>query len=138
MIRKATKNDIKSINKLGILVNSNFINTYNIEDYFNNPSYIILVNEDELINGLLIIYNNIDYYELEIIVVSKEDRKKGIASKMLNYFLDNYDNKDFLLEVDVNNKDAINLYIKFGFCVINTRKKYYNGNDAYVMKRVVK
>ena len=78
MIRKANKNDIKSINELGILLNSNFVNTYNIENYINNPNYIILVNEIEFITGLLIIYNNIDYYELEIIVVDEKCRKKEL------------------------------------------------------------
>ena len=57
---------------------------------------------------------------------------------MIDYFLSNYDSKDIILEVDVNNNSAIRLYEKFGFSVISTRKKYYNGNDAYVMKRVVK
>ena len=138
MIRRANKEDISSINELGSLVNPNFINTYNIQEYINNSNYIILVNEEESINGLLIIYSNIDYYELEIIVVGQKYRKKGIATNMLNYFLDNYEKKDILLEVDTNNNDAIKLYDKVGFIIINTREGYYRGKDAYIMQRVVK
>lgn len=139
MIRLANKTDVESINKLGLLVNDNFINTYRIYDYLDNSNYIILVNEDELVNGSLIVYKNIDYYELEIIVVDPNYRNKGIAKRMLSKLLNDYvKNDEILLEVAVNNKPAINLYSKMGLEVINTRKKYYNGCDAYVMKRVVK
>ena len=43
----------------------------------------------------------------------------------------------FLLEVAVDNDVAINLYEKFGFKIIHTRKKYYGKKDAYVMERVI-
>ena len=139
MIRFANKTDVESINKLGLLVNDNFIKTYSIDDYLANSNYIILINEDDIVNGILIAYKNIDYYELEVIVVDSNYRNKGIAKKMLSKLLNDYvKDNEILLEVAVNNKPAINLYLKMGFEVINTRKKYYNGIDAYVMKRVVK
>ena len=36
-------------------------------------------------------------------------------------------------KVDVNNKNAIKLYQKFGLEIINTRKDYYENSDAYLM-----
>ena len=36
-----------------------------------------------------------------------------------------------------DNDVAINLYEKFGFKIIHTRKKYYGKKDAYVMERVI-
>ena len=71
MIRLAELKDINEINKIGLSFKSNFANTYNIADYLNNNNYIILVNEDEVVNGFIIVYKNIDYYELLMIVVDK-------------------------------------------------------------------
>ena len=139
MIRFAEVNEIEDINRLGVIFESNFLKTYHIKDYLNNPNYIILVNKDEIINGLLIVYKNIDYYELEAIVVDPDYRKRGIGNSLITYFVDNYVNsEDIFLEVAVNNINAINLYKKNGFEIINIRKKYYRDIDAYVMKRVVK
>ena len=139
MIRLAELKDINEINKIGLSFKSNFANTYNIADYLNNNNYIILVNEDEVVNGFIIVYKNIDYYELLMIVVDKSFRNRHIGNNLLSFILDNYvKNNDILLEVDASNSNAINLYKKFGFETINIRKKYYINNDAYVMKRVVK
>lgn len=139
MIRFALEEDIDSIYDLGSIFNSNFKNTYNINEYLKNNNYVILINEDNVVNAFLIVYKNIDYYELEFIVVDKKARKQGIANNLLNYFITNFtkENDIILLEVAENNIVAINLYKKFQFEVINKRKKYYQGIDAYIMKRVV-
>lgn len=139
MIRKAQINDIDLINELGIQVNSNFLNTYNILKYLNDSNYIILVNKECKINAFMILYKNIDYYELELIVVDKDFRNKKIATKLFNYFETNYlkTGDIILLEVAINNENAIKLYKKFNFETINIRKKYYDGIDAYVMKKVI-
>lgn len=40
------------------------------------------------------------------------------------------------LEVNEKNISAINLYKKYGFQIIGTRKKYYDNNfDAYIMTK---
>lgn len=139
MIRKAVINDIEHINKLGIIFNENFLATYNVKDYLENENYIIVVNEDEYVNAFIIMYKNIDYFELEAIVVDPSAREKGIATNLLNFFIREYSrNEDIiLLEVAVNNTAAISLYKKFNFEIINTRKKYYKNVDAYVMKKVI-
>ena len=139
MIRKAQINDIDLINELGIQANSNFLNTYNILKYLNDSNYIILVNKECKINAFMILYKNIDYYELELIVVDKDFRNKKIATKLFNYFETNYlkTGDIILLEVAINNENAIKLYKKFNFETINIRKKYYDGIDAYVMKKVI-
>ena len=140
MICKAVEADIKTINELGKLLYNNFENTYKINEYLLNENYIILVNKDTNINGFLIVYKNIDYYELETIVTKKEYRKQGIATNLMNYFIKNYCKKNdtILLEVSCENENAINLYKKFEFEIINIRKKYYENIDAYIMKKVVK
>lgn len=139
MIRLATIDDIDLLKKLGTAFNSNFIKTYDVEGYLNNKNYYILVNEDSSINAFMIMYKNIDYFELEAIYVNEDSRKKGIANKLISYFIDNFtcSNNAIILEVAVNNVAAISLYKKFQFETINVRKKYYNGIDAYVMKKVI-
>lgn len=139
MIRSARVEDIPNISNLGNYLNYNFKKTYNLNSYITDKNYIILVNEDERINGFIIIYKNIDYFEVEAIAVELNNREKGIASNLLNYFLDNYTQKNtsIILEVAVNNEKAVRLYTKFGFKIIHTRKKYYNQIDAYVMKKVI-
>ena len=139
MIRLASNNDIIKIIELGTILNDNFAKTYDLSNYLKNDNYIILVNEEEIINGFIIIYKNIDYFELESIAVDINYRKKGIASKLFDFFINKYtkNNDSILLEVASNNKAAINLYNKLGFEVISVRKKYYKHIDAYVMKKVI-
>ena len=139
MIRNATKKDVENINSLGDNLFSNFRQTYNIDEYLDNENYILLVNVEKIINAFLIIYKNIDFYELEAIIVREDFRGKHIASNLLNYFIDNYLKRGdkILLEVDTSNEKAIKLYKKFDFRIINIRKHYYNKNDAYVMEKVI-
>lgn len=138
MIREGKLEDLTKINELGTKLLPNFIATYNIKDYLTNEKYLILVSDDMNINAFLIVLKNIDAYEIEAIYVDNNYRRQGIATKLLNFFEEHYLNKDdvILLEVAVNNENAINLYKKFGFNIINTRHKYYKNIDAYVMKKV--
>ncbi len=137
MIRKALEKDIKRINELGLSYNPSFSKTYNLKDYLNNDNYIILV--DENVNSFLIIYKNIDCFELEYIVVDQNNRKKGLASNLLNYFLKKYGTikTASFLEVSVLNEIAISFYKKYGFEIVGKREKYYNGIDAYIMKKAI-
>ena len=140
MIYRAKIEDKNSIIDLGKLVIDNFEKTYSIADYILNENYIILVNKENIINGFILIYKNIDYFELEVIVVSEKFRKKGIATNLLSNFINNYckNNDTILLEVSNKNNNAIKLYEKFDFQIINVRKKYYKDSDAYIMKKVIK
>ena len=75
-----------------------------------------------------------------MIVVDINSQSRGIGTKLLKYFEDNYLQKDdvIFLEVAVNNEKALKLYQKFGYEIINIRKKYYQGIDANIMKKVIK
>lgn len=140
MIRYAQKKDIKFINKLANNLVKNFVQTYNVEKYIDDDKYIILVNDSNPLNGILMVFKNIDFYELELLYVDEKYRNKGIGTQLLDYFIQNIvkGEQDVFLEVAVNNEVAINFYKKFGFEVINVRKKYYQGVDAFIMKRGVR
>ena len=60
-----------------------------------------------------------------------------IAYNLIAYLISDLSEnlKLITLEVATKNKAAINLYDKFGFLVVNTRKHYYDNDDAYLMAR---
>ena len=75
-----------------------------------------------------------DRIELEYIWTSFEHRKKGIASKLMDKMIEEKVN-NITLEVRTTNEGAINLYKKYNFKVVSTRKNYYGNEDAYLMIR---
>ena len=62
---------------------------------------------------------------------------RGYGKQLLSYFLDQFnEDSSIYLEVRKSNFPAINLYLKFGFHEIGTRKGYYaDGEDAIIMQR---
>lgn len=139
MIRLAKNEDIPEINGLGELLYKNFSSKYNIVDYLQNNNYIILVEDSDMINSVLIVYANLDYYEIETVVTNPLKRGKGYATNLFNYLIDNYLHKDdeILLEVAEDNVGARELYNNLGFFEIGRRKKYYDKIDAIIMKKVI-
>ena len=138
MIREAVSKDISKINEIGSSFNKNFVKLFDIENKINDKISIILVYEEEnVIKGFLYAEDLIDNIDLLEIVVDKKYRNMFIGSKLIEYLIDNYCyyDKSITLEVAVNNDVALKLYKKFGFKVVNTRKRYYGDIDAYLMKR---
>jgi ribosomal-protein-alanine N-acetyltransferase len=136
MIRMATKQDINSIYELGQLVNKNFKKVYDLETMLQekyNKIYVAVI--DEKVVGFLMVIVLYESCEILNIAVLEKYQKKGIASNMLDFMISEFDNSiDIVtLEVSVDNTKAINLYKKFGFEIINTRKNYYGDKDAYLM-----
>jgi len=141
MIIDATLNDLDKIYELGSLINKNFKNNYPQESLFNDYTKILLYKDDVGIKGF--IHYEIMYETVNIlnIVVSETERRKNIGTLLIDNMLSDLNNKEIeniMLEVNSNNIPAINLYKKFNFEIINTRKKYYNGEDAYIMERRIK
>ena len=126
MIKEASYNDILSLFK-----------GYK-EDYVismsNNSKYYAYELNNEFIGFICIL--DLDT-ELEIIdvFIMPEYQGNGYGDKLLKYILDNYKNRNYFLEVNVNNERAINLYKKNGFEVLDIRKHYYKDEDAYVMSK---
>lgn len=93
----------------------------------------VYIENNQLIG--LISYSLIyDRIELEYIWTSFEHRKKGIASKLMDKMLEENIN-NITLEVRTTNEGAINLYKKYNFKIVSTRKNYYGNEDAYLMIR---
>lgn len=110
-----------------------------LKEMFISENYNFYVAIDTKINkmvGYLIIYDSIDVFEIIKIFVETNKRKTGIASTLLQFFLDRERNKEVLLEVRESNEVAIKFYENKKFEKISVRKKYYKDNDedALIMK----
>lgn len=139
MIREALVLDIPKINELGCLLEDNFNKVYQINEMLNDGiSKVYVYEKDDLIVGFIIATDLKETCDILSIVVDPLYRNKGIASNLIDYLISSLDEelKLITLEVSVNNKNALSLYDKFGFKVVNVRKNYYaNGDDAYLMAR---
>jgi len=72
-----------------------------------------------------------DQSELELIVVSLDARRQGLAKKLMTEWLEFAKSegvKAFLLEVRESNIGAIRLYESLGFELVGHRKNYYETN----------
>lgn len=131
-VRKYEKKDLKSINNLGMLLHENYNFSLN-----NFSRCLVLENDGKLIG--FVVYDVI-YERAEIIdiIVDSFFRKKGYGTKIINEAINDIKAnfcQNVTLEVNCNNKSAINLYKKLGFKIEATRKCYYNNDSAYLMKK---
>ena len=92
--------------------------------------------------GNLLVYSGcwqiLEEVHITNIAVAPEFRRQKVGEKLLKRIIDDcYENKAkyITLEVRVSNTPAINLYEKFGFKSLGTRKGYYQNNneDALIM-----
>lgn len=99
----------------------------------------ICVEVEEKIVGYMIFSRFFDEANLDSIAVVKEFRRMGIARKLMDIFMDSCLQKkckNIMLEVRIDNIQAINMYESYGFEILTTRKNYYgNGMDAFIMCR---
>ena len=86
--------------------------------------------EIRLVDGVLDIMN---------LFVNEEERRKGIATSLMNEVIEKEDYSRIMLEVNEHNKIAIALYQKYHFKQVGIRKKYYKGTDgALIMTLKIK
>ena len=113
-------------------------NLKNIENQFSkNNNYSIGYYEDDKLAGVLIgdtIKNDNAYdLELHILFVSKDLRRKKIATKLLNYIETNNVNfSNIFIEVAEDNVEAINFYQKNNFVFLNFRHNYYRYHNKNI------
>ena len=113
-------------------------NIKNIESQFSKDNnYSLGYFQDNNLVGVLIgdtIKNDKEYdLELHILFVSKDERRKKIATKLLNYIEKNNLNfSKIFIEVAEDNVEAINFYQKNNFVFLNFRHNYYRYNDKNI------
>lgn len=139
MVNKINIEELERFNELGYLVNNNFSNLYKLKDIIESQfddvyGYYV----DAKLVGFIHISKLYETVDIVNVVVDKEYRKQGIATKLIDYIIDLFnDVENIMLEVNEHNISAIGLYEKCGFEVINKRNNYYGSDAALIMKRVV-
>ncbi len=135
MIREMSLNDLNEINGIGNQIKDNFVKNYNLEEYQNIEWLKAYVYEESFkVLGFIVIAKNYENIDIYAIAIENDSKKKGIGSKLLEFIINNEDYETITLEVRSKNIAAINLYTKYNFETINTRKKYYDNDDALVMQ----
>ena len=134
MVNNCTIKDIDRIKELGNLINNNFSKLNDLNSVIDNKEIIGYYDNNKLV-GFLIFKKMYEVIDILYIVVDPIYRKHGIGTRLMEELF-KLDYEKILLEVNVSNKEAIKLYKKFKFKIINIRKKYYKNEDAYVMEAV--
>ena len=135
MVNNCTLNDIEKIKELGKLININFDKVNNIEELINNNKIIGYYDNNNLV-GILIYEQLYEIIDLLYIVVEPIYRRRNTGTELIKYLIENSTFEKIMLEVKCDNKNAIKLYKKFNFKIINIREKYYDNQDAYVMELI--
>lgn len=140
MINNVELKDIDNFNKLGLLINRNFDNLFKLEDLINSKyDYVYGYYVNDNLVAFIHVQTLFEILDIVNIVVDEKYRREGIASKLIDKCVNDFNDVDsIMLEVNEHNNNAIELYKKNKFEVINIRKKYYGDSDAYIMKRDVK
>ena len=83
--------------------------------------------------GDLFNIEKISEYEILLIYVCKNFRKKGLGTKLLNKIEENNTRlKKIYLEVSKNNSEGISFYKKMKFIYMHTRKNYFFIKNKYI------
>lgn len=137
MIRKVAKKDFPRIYELGKLLHENYENLYNLEELTKKEYFKTLVAEESKNIVGFLMYTDLDgMIDIMDIVVDNSYRRQKIGSLLMDEMITNSkEDSKFYLEVNVKNEPAIQMYEKFGFKRIHTRKKYYGEEDALIMER---
>ena len=133
-IRQADINDLNGIHVLQNEYEHTLISLSSLKDDLQNDLCIYFVALDNgssiigAIGGTILV----DHLDISIVITKKDFIGKGIASSLLsnliNYCKEQNIEKIFL-EVRQSNLPAINLYEKFNFTKISTRKNYYTDTN---------
>lgn len=134
MISKLTKEEVQEVTQLGTMLNPNFSKLFHIENLNQNET-IYIYKENNNVKGFIHTQNGLDIIDLLNIIVKPEYQNQGIGSVLLKYLIDNKQDKKIMLEVRTKNINAIKLYQKYDFKIINIRKNYYKDDDAIIMER---
>ena len=137
MIREYTLSDIETINEIGKLIKEDFASIYKIDELNKDYANIYVYLEADKVVGFLEYENHFEITDIINIAVAEYCQNKGIGETLINYLINNTESDKIMLEVRENNASALNLYNKCGFSEINRRKKYYDGEDAIIMERII-
>lgn len=91
------------------------------------------------LRGYMIVNDIAGTSELLRVGVDKAYRQQGCATVLMNYYFEQIQSSQYLLEVRASNLGARALYEKFDYRTIATRKNYYSNptEDGMIYERLV-
>lgn len=105
-------------------------------------AYRAVTEDGRMVGFIFVIANDESIAHITTIGVAPEHRKRGIARMMLDHAEKALGNKGYgsiVLEVRVSNAAAQKLYTGAGYVTVQLLADYYNnGEDAYLMSKVVR
>lgn len=137
--------DEKDLGKVLEIERLSFSDPWDHHAFKSALKHIFLVFDEQNISGYLIVvccYKNIRATIMKI-AVHPEQRRKGIATAMLNHVLEILKERelvDVCLNVEMTRKPAIALYEKFGFQITKTIHMDYEddlADDAFHVMQLV-
>ena len=138
IFRRMTENDL---DKVAAMEKEIFSMPWSKESFreslLQNYSYFFVVEEGDIL-GYCGVHNFGGDGEITNVAVDKNARGQGVATKMLQYAMDETKKigvEAFTLEVRISNTKAIGLYEKLGFENKGIRKNFYENpvEDAMIM-----
>ena len=101
--------------------------------------FLVACERDEVL-GYVFVYCSFDEGEITNVAVALDKRRQKVAEHLLDELIIRLGERQIeriVLEVRVSNRPAIELYKKFGFVNVGTRKNFYQKptEDAWIMIR---
>mgnify|MGYP001382393367 FL=1 len=100
-----------------------------LNNFFSQSTFRIWKIEQDRVLGYISFYQIIDEIEIIRIGIIKSHQRSSYGSLLIDE-IKKLDVKKIFLEVSVQNKEAINFYLKNGFQKIGIRKGYYANNKS--------
>lgn len=136
IIKKADKSDAKTLFKIEQEVFKNDSMALSLKSFYyhleKNIIYKIEVKKD--IAGYILWLERKNFYRLYSLAILDKYRGLGLASKLLEFSLEELKDKSMSLEVRKSNLKAITLYEKFGFEKKKELNDYYEDEDGVLMR----
>lgn len=141
IFRRMTENDL---DKVSAMEKEIFSMPWSKESFreslLQNYSYFFVAEEGDIL-GYCGVHNFGGDGEITNVAVDKNARGQGVATKMLQYAMDETKKigvEAFTLEVRISNTKAIGLYEKLGFENKGIRKNFYENpvEDAMIMWKI--
>lgn len=128
MIEKLQNNDIEVSKKIYSVFQSSYkieaelLNAIDfpplkrpLENYVNSDTTFFGYLKDKELAGVIEISHNKNFTHINSLVVSPSFFRQGVARKLMEFVLNTFDSKLFVVETGVDNGPASELYKKFNF-----------------------
>lgn len=141
IVRKLEAADVEQVTKIEQACFSTPWSKQGFEDILFREDVLFLVacERDEVL-GYVGVYCSFDEGEITNVAVALDKRRQKVAEHLLDELIIRLGERQIeriVLEVRVSNRPAIELYKKFGFVNVGTRKNFYQKptEDAWIMIR---